>query len=463
MEPLGRSQLAERYPELLLRAVREGRGEDASAACEPRPAAKRRLPPGHELECLWADGMLPTHGRTVGGAALRVLEPGVWNRGEGPDFLQASRELGGRRVTGDVELDGAAGDWEACGRGEDARFDGVALHVVFTEPPPGWFTRNARHEEVPVFYVPPEECPWLQAQAASDPGLAALGLGVAPEGAAPLENLRLSLLVELLQAAAARRVERKRRLFRLRRDAVGEEQAWYEALAATLGYSANKEAMLLLARRAPLARLKEVAGCEEAALFGAAGFLVPVLPARAGEEARAYHREVWDAWWPLRARFGLEGGRCVPWRMGSVRPLNHPHRRVAALALAVRRWGEIFPLLCIEGAERLSRLLASLGHPYWESHSSLPSAPLASPAALMGASRVREFLANHVYVQDESAESWQAYLCLGAAELSRPVAALARRFLGERRDARSLLRLCFAQQALLELAAAMPQGVDAAE
>ncbi len=433
MEPPGREELCGRYTAFLQELV-----QHELSVAENLPLS---LPPLAELESLWADGLLP--GQRLPSAShgdVAVLDAGCWNRAEGPSFQRAEVAVGGVRYRGDVVLTHSAAEWEAAGYATDELFADVVLHVVFSSPPSQWYTRNVRHREIPVLYVPEER--WMDACGRSYP---LAGLEQAP---APLEHMPLGALVTLMQAAAARRVEYKRLLFRSRSAVVGESQAWYEALAATLGYSANKQAMAVLARRAPLEELGDHA---EAILFGTAGFLQPVLPSLAGEDARAYHRHVWDSWWPLRDRYGLAESRRIPWKLAAGRPLNHPHRRVAALALASRRWRELVPHLHASGARELTRLLSSLSHPYWDWHCSLPSAPLARPAALMGQARIRDFLVNHVYVQDDSAGSWQSYLCLGAAELPQRVRDIARALLGSRDDVESLLRLCFAQQALLQL------------
>ncbi len=433
MEPLSRSALAGRYAGFLQKLA-----QSELCAAEPQPLP---LPPEAELESLWADDLLPGLGcTTVSHGAVQVLDCGMWNRGDGPDFRRAEVELNGVRLRGDVELASSIADWEVSGHGDDPLFQDVILLVVFTPPPAGCFVRNACHREIPVLYLPEER--WMEACGCHQ---ALTGL---EQASAPLENMPPGNLVSLMQAAAARRVEHKRFLFRSRAAVVGESQAWFEALASTLGYSANKRAMGVLARRAPLEELGEAA---EAILFGVAGFLLPVLPERAGEDSRVYHRHVWDAWWPLRSRFGLSEQRRIPWHMAAGRPLNHPHRRVAALALAACRWREIEPHLSTAGAGELRRVLASLSHPYWDWHCSLPSAPLTRPAALIGQARIRDFLVNHVYVQDDSAGCWQAYLCLGAAEVPQRVRKIARALLGAREDVEPLLRLCFAQQALLQL------------
>ncbi len=433
MEPSARRELAERYAAFLQELAR---AELCAAQETPLP-----LPPEAELESLWADGLLPgLDCVTEAHGSVQVSDAGCWSRNEGPDFQRAEIELNGLRRRGDIELSRSVADWELAGHADDPLFNDVILHVVFTPPPPACYTRTAEHREVPVLYLPEER--WMEACGRYHP------LAGQERVPAPLAGMSLGRLVELMQAAAARRVEYKRHLFRSRVAVVGEAQAWYEALATTLGYAANKQAMGVLARRAPLAELGDAA---ESMLFGVAGFLRPVLPSHAGEDSRAYHRRVWDEWWPLRDHYALSERRAVPWKLAAGRPLNHPHRRVAALALAARRWREIEPHLHTAGARELARVLGSLSHPYWDWHCSLPSAPLSRPAALIGQSRIRDFLVNHVYVQDDRAGSWQAYLCLGAAELPQHIRRIARSLLGEREDVEPLLKLCFAQQALLQL------------
>ncbi len=433
----GRQELVERYAGFL----QELASRNLAAADSPAPLP---LPPRGELEMLWADGLLlPSGGETLRHGSVRVLDRGSWNRGEGPDFLRAEVEMGGQRLQGDIVLTRSAPEWEVAGYSEDPRFNDVVLHVVFSPPPPQWFTRSEQHRDIPVLVVSEEE--WMQASGRSYP------VDAAEYTLAPLADMPLGSLVSLMQAAAAKRVSHKRKKFRARAALVGEQQAWFEALASTLGYAANKQAMGVLARRAPLAELGQDAAQAEPILFGTAGFLFPVLPEKAGEEARTYHRSVWDAWWPLRAQHELTEPRAIAWKLSAGRPLNHPHRRVSALAMAARRWKDISPHLHTGGARELTRVLASLRHPYWDWHCSLPAAPLTRATALIGQARIREFLVNHVYVQDDRAGSWQAYLCLGAADVPARVATIARRLLGERGDVADLLKLCFAQHALLQL------------
>lgn len=422
-----RHLLAAQYQELLA---------DIYQGCADTTALS--LPPEMQIQSWWAAGLLPDSGETQRHGHIRILERGRWNRLPGPDFTHAEVELNGRRLRGDIEIDPRAQDWEAHGHGANPAFDNVVLQVVLTPPPTGWYTRNNQHHEIPVLYLPPEA--WQNTGKHEDNSL--------PRCRAPLSELDSPAIIRLLKAAAAYRQEQKRKRFHLRARSAGESQAWYEAWAATLGYSANKEAMQMLAMRAPIAELGKQA---EAILLGTAGFLIPVLPDRAGEQARTYHREVWDAWWLLREQFELSEERELAWSKAPARPLNHPQRRVAALAVSASKWRRILPLLNAAGSHELKKLLISISHPFWDTHYTLASAPMNKRAAIIGEQRVNDFLINHVYVYDESPAAWESYLACKNAATPQEIKRTADLLFGNREDLIPALRLAYVQQALLQI------------
>ena len=82
-----------------MHAVMTRSDSDDSSVFACPPVSERHV------QALWYDGRLRPDGlRTVGGAPVRVLEPGVWNLERGPDFHKAVVEVGGRLLRGDVEI-----------------------------------------------------------------------------------------------------------------------------------------------------------------------------------------------------------------------------------------------------------------------------------------------------------------------------------------------------------------------
>ena len=428
-------RLAASYGDLLSDILKP---DAAAEGQEPFPATLNEL----VVQELWEIGLLGCEGETCRHGAVRILDAGVWNRGSGPDFLRAEIELDGRRLRGDIEIDLCASDWETLGRGTDADYDRVILHVVLSEPPASWFTRSSCHTEVPVLFLPPER---VREVLDMPPPL---DREMTPMCREPLAHMAAEEVEQLMLAAAAHRVECKRSRFRRQAAALGRAQAWFEAWAGVLGYSANKFNMVALARRAPLKILGEEA---EAILFGTAGMLVPVLPESTAQEGRAYHRRLWDTWWRLSESFSLHRDHELPWVYAAQRPMNHPHRRIAALAVSARHWPQIEPLLNTADAGRLEALLMELRHEYWDYHYHLSSKPMSKRAALVGRERIRSFLVNYVYVLDESPGAWERYVKMGDSHPPKRVLHTAKSLFGDREDLAPLLRRHFAHQALLQI------------
>lgn len=429
-------QAAAFYRELLQRVYCDSHLSAAEATAQPTDI------PELEAQSYWTAGLLGHGGNTLRHGQVRIIDFGEWNRSVGPDFLRAEVEINGTRLRGDIELDPTAQDWERHGHGANPAYNNVVLHVVLTPPPAGWYTRDSLHRDIPILPINPQ----LLAAAAgktTTPVTEPTELCRAPMNTLPVEQI-----ATILKAAAGYRILRKRRLFRLKAQQLGLQQAWYEALAETLGYKVNKHPMQMLARRAPLKHLGKQA---EAILFGTAGFLVPVLPEQAGEQTRHYHRSVWDAWWALRTEYELGEGRGIPWQFAPIRPGNHPHRRVAALAVAAQHWQQLEPLFTAERADELVKRLSTLSHPYWDTHYTLPSATQSKRSALIGKSRARDFLVNHVYVQDESPYAWETYLHIKEKDTPSAVRNTAAHLFGERTDLKDLLIYAYAQQGLLQI------------
>lgn len=425
---LGRSETAAAYEQLLQRVYPE-----------EKPVVAPRLS-RDELAQLWLDARAGLCCRTLRHGIVRVSDLGTANLStDGPTVLRAEIECEGHRLRGDIALHLRAEDWETERCGENPAYDNVVLHVVLQSPPTAWFTRTATHRDIPIAVVPPATLRAVCGCARLYPERKAGAL---------LRELSGERLLALLRSAAAYRAEHKAAAFEQKASIIGAEQAWFEAWAEVLGYAANKRSMRLLARRASLESLQ--GRDAEAVLLGTAGFLQAVLPERTTEEARTYHRRVWGAWWQQRETFCFPP---LPWVLSPVRPMNHPTRRVAALALSALQWPQLVPLMNAAGAKRLTEALCSLTHAFWDTHCTLAAAPLRSRCALVGQARAADFLANVVYPTDRSTAAWETYLALRAHDVPARLAKLAVQLFGERPELPTLLRRSYVQQALLQLAA----------
>ncbi len=68
---------------------------------------------------------------TTDGEFLEVIDRGIWNHDQGPDFLGAVMRLSGMTWAGNVELHLQTRDWVSHGHQHDPGYDNVILHVVW--------------------------------------------------------------------------------------------------------------------------------------------------------------------------------------------------------------------------------------------------------------------------------------------------------------------------------------------
>ncbi len=420
--------------------------EEISARNDAPPAeATAPRPTEAEWQSRWFAGEFGRVFTTTDGHPVEIVQFGTWNHSAGPDFTEVAVKVGGRLLTGALELDGDARDWERHGHARNPAYDGVVLHVFFIVPEKETFhTRTSRHRQV--------------AQVRLDP--AAVGDGPPPAPAEakcgrcsfPLAAMPGPRLTSLLEAAARYRLERKaRRLARLA-ELHGWDETLFQELAAAFGYRRNQRPLTMLAQRLPLRLLRTHPAGAEVLLFGAAGFLEAKLYEQAPADTRGYLRELWETWWRHRAEFSA-----VPpprWALAGSRPHNHPHRRVGALAVLAGQWKTVRAAF-EHDRTAVERALGALAHPFWDRHYTLTSRPAATPQALLGETRVGEILANVAYPywsqRREPAGWWPDYAGRPAKLDNEKARRAALRLLGRREDARMFQKKLFHQQALLQL------------
>lgn len=377
-----------------LRALRPGVREESAAV------------PEQVLQCVWYDHLFPEDGlATDDGRPLRVVSPGWWNHGEGPDFKGAQLEIAGRLVNGDVEIHHSHGAWKSHGHHLDARYDQVILHVVLDTEPPSNPVLTLSGRAIPAFLLGRhlrEDLRELADALETDAypyrvaGAHGACAGLIPrQGAGPLERF--------LELAGDWRMLNKARALRERMDFAGPDQAIYEALLSACGYSHFKQHFRLIARHLPYDRARQLGLQDpmllEAALLRIAGLLPDALPE--GTTAVPHFAR-------LRAlrRDRLEGLRPLPlvWRRVGVRPNNNPERRLAGAARFLARtaldglaetlegiWREDLPPLARR--RRFEELFPNaMG--FWAIHCTWTGKRLAKPVAPLGASRVHAIIGN---------------------------------------------------------------------
>lgn len=361
----------------------------------------------HVVQCVWYDRLFRNEGlRTDDGKTLKVVSPGWWNQGEGPDFRGAQLEINGKLHNGDVEIHLAHGDWRQHGHHLDPRYENVLLHVVLERDPPAEPTITLSGRRISSLLL----LNYLDEDLGDTAERLALDKypyqveGTFGHCAALVEDYGSERVTELLHLAGEWRMVFKARTLRRRMERAGPDQAVYEALLAACGYAPFKRDFEALARQLPYDRARQLA-LEDALLLEAAlmrlGGLLPAQPPE-GETAAAHFNRL-DA---LR-RDRLDGLRPLPivWGRTGVRPTNNPERRLAGAARFIARTardglvGSLERIWNVAGPSPVERRRAfedlfptPMG--FWAYHCAWTGKKLARPLSLLGAGRVRSIIGN---------------------------------------------------------------------
>jgi hypothetical protein len=282
-------------------------------------------PPTSEsaLARLWRDShILCPYLETADGVRYRVLHPGVQSSEAGPDFRGAVLvDQRGRRVSGDVELHRAAGDWYAHRHHLDPNYNGVVLHVVLKRAAHG-SSRQASGTTAPVVE--------FKADAAASVGAGSRVDSIRLHGPGPDR-----IGAELDRLGDRRFLARSRGFVMAMKADADPDQMVYEGVMEALGYATNRKPFTRLARLVTYQALQHLrteptrtrAAGIEAVLLWAAGLLDNVAPeARKRQLNRMVRRMDW-----------LPRRKLTEWKLFRVRPANHPARRISGIAAVLAR------------------------------------------------------------------------------------------------------------------------------
>ncbi|MEO1858044.1 MAG: DUF2851 family protein [Rubritalea sp.] len=405
------------------------------------------LPDEITLQAIWFNGLFGRTFTTTDGRSVVVRQFGFWNRTAGPDFLHAAVEIDGKTHSGPLELDTHASDWENHGHDTNPVFNDVILHVIFRDSASHHFTRSENHSNVPKVVIPE----FLVKEALSQPRHTSATANIG-RCFKPLEHMSAGAIEQVMLAAAKHRCAMKAKHHQLIHDTHGKDQSLWIALAQTLGYRPNKQAMAQLAQRMPIHYLRQHTDLAPPLLFGIAGFLHPDIHEQAPIDSQRWLEELWNTWWKHRGEHELSEDRSVQWTRSGIRPINHPQRRLAALGHIAQHWPSFRKLS--GQTNNLIEWLENLRDPFWSHHYTLTSKRSDKQLALVGKDRIRDLLINHllpvrIIQNDETA--WNDYIKLPAPATSESISRVSTRLFGQRSDKKEFLKKAWQHQALLQI------------
>jgi hypothetical protein len=413
-----------------------------------------RIPSELELQARWFAGDFGRKFVGTYGDQIEVIQFGVWNREAGPDFRDAAiRVNGGEPIHGCIEIDLLDRSWESHGHATNPAFEATVLHIFVERSDRAFFTRTLSNRNVPQVCIDPTTLPEAFTE----------NIPLARPGRcqSPLKNLPEERIHGVLDAAAQFRLRQKANRIRNKIDLHGRDETLFQEIATALGYKENKLPFTLLTQRLPLRSLRENFEDCEALLFGTAGFLETADLDVYKKSAREYVRQLWDRWWPHRDALQRLILSAKAWHVSGTRPLNHPQRRLAALAVLAREWPRLQRAAGKSSVAAANDFFQRIDHPFWNFHYTLTSKSSPKQMALVGESRVADILANVLFPfwaayelkahASPGTQLWTEYSRLPSQLSNRRVETAATRLFGSDPRRREFLRTVAHQQGLLQI------------
>lgn len=348
------------------------------------------------LQRIWFEQLVKDPLVTLTGERIHLHHPGIWNHRAGPDFLGASfSSADGRTGSGDVELHRHPSDWDAHAHSSNPAYQNVVLHGFWQADPSWGGTPSSAIRQIALENQLSAPLTDLVSLFQSSP--AEILAGEKPGECHPLLlSLAPEKLREILEQAGWHRLRLRRSLAQARRASLGFDQAVWIALAEGLGFSENREPFAALARSVPVNRLLPIPdpAARAAVLYGTAGLLPDPTRSAVTPQARPLVRQLWNLWWYLRGAWTASILPSISWRLGSTRPVNSPHRRLAALVCLSDPsvWFGFRESVRTGHAEGFLAILRSVSDPFWNFHAGWDGRVLPSSSRLVGNDRATALL-----------------------------------------------------------------------
>ncbi|MCG8698175.1 MAG: DUF2851 family protein [Bacteroidales bacterium] len=310
------------------------------------------------LHYIWKNSdVVNTQYQADTGEVIKVIDEGIPNNDQGPDFLNAKIEIDGTLWAGTIEIHIDSADWYNHRHQDNPGYDNVILHVVdkITKP-----VKNSQGRAVPtikLIYPNNLKEKYQLLINSNTPIRCAKEL---PD----IDNFRIQFWISGL---TIERIEQKTNLINqyLTCTSNNWNEAFYVGLARYFGMNVNAEPFEMLARSLPLlviSKHQQNIMQLEALLFGQAG----LLPQEPKDE---YSKKLVDEYKFLCHKYKLQPLDKHLWKFHRLRPMNFPTVRLSQFASLIHKSSHLFSkILESNTVEKLSKLFKCEASDYWQTH-----------------------------------------------------------------------------------------------
>lgn len=277
------------------------------------------------LHYVWKHKILPLKPLTTQeGQTVEVIDPGLHNHDQGPDFFNAKIRLGATVWAGNVEVHLRSSDWFRHGHNSDPAYNSVVLHVV-GEIDTEVTTQEGKTLPQVRLDVPDDICRRYEELCRTEDY---------PRCHRIIPSIPQIKVHQWMDALLVERLKERAEQVAARAERTGGdwERATFVTLSRSFGFGLNGDAFERWAMRIPLSaagKHRDNLFQVEALFLGTAGLIDEVEGLRSAQEALMLRQE-YDF---LRHKFGLDDAmERSDWRFLRTRPGNFPSVRIMQIA-----------------------------------------------------------------------------------------------------------------------------------
>lgn len=338
------------------------------------------------LHYIWKHRILPLHElHTTDGRLVEVIDPGLHNRHDGPDFFNAKVKIGGVMWVGNVEIHEKSADWYAHHHDSDEAYNNVILHIASVMDADIVTADGSRPPQLEL-HVP---------QSVADNYCRLLAADPYPPCREAVLQLPSLTIHSWMSALGAERIDDKGVAIE-RRVAQSDgswEKAFFITLARAFGFGTNSDAFEQWATALPLMQVghhRDHPMQVEAMFLGTAGLLdADAMPQRQRDAALsdAYFTALRREYAYLAHKFSLTAMPRTAWRFMRLRPQNSPYIRLSQLAtLYCSRRADLSRVASCATLDEVGGALVTEVGDYWRTHYSFGNESKANAKRLSAAS-----------------------------------------------------------------------------
>ena len=307
------------------------------------------------LHYVWKHKILPLKPLTTSdGQTVEVIDPGLHNHNQGPDFFNAKIRLGGTIWAGNVEVHLRSSDWYRHSHNADPAYNSVILHVV-GEVDGEVMTQDGKTLPQVQLDIPQGiRQRYEELQKTED----------YPRCHRIISSIPSIKVHQWMDALLVERLKERSELVAARAERTGGdwERATFVTLSRSFGFGLNGDAFERWAMRIPLSaagKHRDNLFQVEAVFLGMAGLIEDVEGVRSSKEVQLLQQE-FDF---LRHKFSLgDSMERADWRFLRTRPSNFPFMRILQIAeLYHSGRAQMSRLLDAESIEELQKCLEVKG------------------------------------------------------------------------------------------------------